>query len=44
MQYNISDRIYLELKQLAKRHGIKKIILFGSCARGENPLCGLKGK
>lgn len=35
MKYNISDRVYLELKQLAKRHGIKKIILFGSRARGD---------
>lgn len=34
MRYNISDRVYLGLKQLAKKHGIKKIILFGSRARG----------
>lgn len=34
VRYNISDRVYLELKQLAQKHGIKKIILFGSRARG----------
>lgn len=35
MKNNVSDRICLELKQLAKRHGIEKIILFGSRARGD---------
>lgn len=35
MKYNISDQVYLGLKQLAKRHGIKKITLFGSRARGD---------
>ena len=35
MKYNISDKVYLGLKQLAQRHGIKKIILFGSRARGD---------
>lgn len=35
MRYNISDRVYLGLKQLAQRHGVKKIILFGSRARGD---------
>lgn len=35
MRYNISDRVYIELKQLAKRHRIKKIVLFGSRSRGD---------
>lgn len=35
MRYNISDKVYLGLKQLAQRHGIKKVILFGSRARGD---------
>lgn len=35
MKYNISDRVYLGLKQLAQKHRIKKIILFGSRARGD---------
>lgn len=35
MKYNISDRVYLGLRQLAQKHRIKKIILFGSRARGD---------
>jgi len=35
LKYNISERVRLELKQLAERHGIEKIILFGSRARGD---------
>lgn len=35
MKYNISDRVYLGLKQLAQKHRIKKVILFGSRARGD---------
>ena len=35
MRYNLSDRVYLGLKHLAQRHGVKKIILFGSRARGD---------
>lgn len=35
MKYNVSDKVYLGLKQLAQRHGIKKVILFGSRARGD---------
>lgn len=35
MKYNISQRVCLELRQLAKKYGIEKIILFGSRARGD---------
>lgn len=35
MNYNISERVCLELKHLAEKHGIEKIILFGSRARGD---------
>ncbi len=35
MKYNIPDTVCLELKRLARKYGIKKIILFGSRARGD---------
>ncbi len=35
MKNNISDRVLLGLKRLAQRHEIKKVILFGSRARGD---------
>lgn len=35
MKYNIPERVCLELKQLARKHRIEKIILFGSRARGD---------
>lgn len=35
MKYNISQRVCFELRQLAKKYGIEKIILFGSRARGD---------
>ncbi len=33
---NISERVETEIIQLAKAHGIQKVILFGSRARGDN--------
>ena len=33
---NISERVETEIIQLAKEHGIQKVILFGSRARGDN--------
>lgn len=36
MTYNLPERVILELRRLAKRYGIEKIILFGSRARGDH--------
>lgn len=36
MKYNLPDRILRELSSFAKKHGIAKIILFGSRAKGTN--------
>ena len=33
---NISERVETEIIQLAKEHGIQKVILFDSRARGDN--------
>ncbi len=35
MKYNIPDAVLLDLKRLAKKYGITKMILFGSRARGD---------
>ena len=35
MKYNISQRVCIELRHLAEKYGIEKIILFGSRARGD---------
>ncbi len=36
MKYNLSDRIVREISSFAQKYSIKKIILFGSRARGTN--------
>lgn len=36
MKYNIPDRAYNDIIALAEKYGIRKIILFGSRARGTN--------
>ncbi|SHK03171.1 nucleotidyltransferase family protein [Paramaledivibacter caminithermalis] len=36
MKYNLSDKIIKEIKSIARKYLIKKIILFGSRARGDN--------
>ena len=36
MKYNLPDRIVRELCSFAKKNSIKKIVLFGSRARGTN--------
>ena len=36
MKYNLPDRILRELSSFAQKYSIKKIILFGSRARGTN--------
>lgn len=35
MKHNIPDQVYLGLRQLARQYSIRKIILFGSRARGD---------
>ena len=34
MTYNIPDRVYKDIIRMAKKHGIRQLILFGSRARG----------
>ena len=36
MRYNLPDRVFRELSSFAQKHSVKKIILFGSRARGTN--------
>ena len=36
MKYNLSQRLEREIISIAKKNGIKKVILFGSRARGDN--------
>lgn len=36
MKYNIPDRVLKDIKIFAKTHGIQKVILFGSRARGSH--------
>ncbi len=36
MNYNLNDKIVKEIKSIAERYLVKKIILFGSRARGDN--------
>ncbi len=36
MKYNLSQRLEREIISIAKKNGIKKVILFGSRARGTN--------
>lgn len=36
MKYDLPDRVEREIISFAKKNGIKKVILFGSRARGEN--------
>lgn len=36
MNYNLPDRVMRELSSFARKHSVKKIILFGSRARGTN--------
>ncbi len=36
MKYNLPDRVFRELSSFAQAHSVKKIILFGSRARGTN--------
>ncbi len=36
MKYDLNDRVLSDITLLAKKNGIKKVILFGSRARGDN--------
>ena len=36
MKYNLPPRVERDIIRFAKRHGIRKVILFGSRARGDN--------
>lgn len=36
MSYNLNGRVEREIIALAKKYGVKKVILFGSRARGDN--------
>ena len=36
MSYNLNKRVEREIIALAKKHGVRKVILFGSRARGDN--------
>lgn len=36
MKYDLPARVERDIIRLAKRHGIRKVILFGSRARGDN--------
>ena len=36
MNYNLNERVKSEIIELAKKHNLDKIILFGSRARGDN--------
>lgn len=36
MTYNLPERVLKDITALAKKHGVQKIILFGSRARGTN--------
>lgn len=35
METGIKSEVLIEIKQLAKKYGVKKVILFGSRARGD---------
>lgn len=36
MKYNLRDKVIKEIKNIAKKYPISKIVLFGSRARGDN--------
>lgn len=36
MKYNLPERVEADIIRIAKKNGIKKVILFGSRARGTN--------
>ena len=36
MSYHLNGRLEREIIALAKKHGVRKVILFGSRARGDN--------
>lgn len=36
MNYNLDKRVEADIIRLAKKHGVKKVILFGSRARGDH--------
>ena len=36
MSYNLNKRVEREIIALAKKHGVRKVVLFGSRARGDN--------
>lgn len=36
MKYNLPDRVLRELSSFARKYSVKKIVLFGSRARGTN--------
>ena len=36
MKYDLSERVERDIIALARKHGIQKVILFGSRARGDN--------
>ena len=36
LSYNLNGRVECEIIALAKKHGVRKVILFGSRARGDN--------
>ena len=36
MKWNLEDRVVQDIRALAEKHGIQKVILFGSRARGQH--------
>lgn len=36
MKYNLEKRVEADIIEIAKKHAMKKVILFGSRARGDN--------
>ena len=36
MKYNLPDRVFRELSSFAQKYSVRKVILFGSRARGTN--------
>ena len=36
MRYGLSERVLTEIAELARLHGLKRIVLFGSRARGDH--------
>ena len=36
MKYHLPDRVLREIRQFARKHGVRQVVLFGSRARGTN--------